>query len=113
LQVTPMNLAFLSCSRCSERYEPGTLSNLCARCGKPLLAQYDLERAARALTPASLAMRVATLWRCREVLPVAREENITTLGEGWTPLIHAQRLGKHLGAPIVTEPYAVHGIRFH
>jgi len=31
------------------------------------------------------------------VLPVEREENLITLGEGWTPLIHARRLGERLG----------------
>jgi threonine synthase len=37
------------------------------------------------------------LWRYREVLPVENDENIVTLGEGWTPLLQAERLGKQLG----------------
>jgi len=37
------------------------------------------------------------LWRYREVLPVEREENILTLGEGWTPLLAANRLANALG----------------
>jgi len=92
-----MNITHLSCSWCNERYEPGKLYNLCHTCGKPLLVQYDLERAGVTLTRTSLATRRATLWRYREVLPVEREENIVTLGEGWTPLVHAQRLGQQLG----------------
>jgi threonine synthase len=31
------------------------------------------------------------------VLPVEREENIVSLGEGWTPLLTAERLGASLG----------------
>jgi len=66
-------------------------------CGKPLLVRYHLERAAATLTRAALATREANLWRYREVLPVEQEENIITLGEGWTPLIYAKRLGEQLG----------------
>ena len=31
------------------------------------------------------------------MLPVEREENIVSLGEGWTPLLRAERLGASLG----------------
>jgi threonine synthase len=40
-----------------------------------------------------------TLWRYREVLPVTNDASILCLGEGFTPLIHAQRLGTRLGLP--------------
>lgn len=92
-----MNVTHLLCSQCGEQYEPGRLYNLCLKCSKPLLVQYNLERAATTLTRASLATRSANLWRYREVLPVEREEHVITLGEGWTPLLHARRLGEQLG----------------
>lgn len=37
------------------------------------------------------------MWRYREVLPVESDENIVTLGEGFTKLIHAERLGREVG----------------
>jgi len=37
------------------------------------------------------------MWRYREMLPVQNPSNVITLGEGFTPLVHAQRLGRHLG----------------
>ena len=37
------------------------------------------------------------MWRYREVMPVIDPANIVTLGEGFTPLLHADRLGRHLG----------------
>jgi threonine synthase len=46
-----------------------------------------------------MASRKPTLWRYREVLPVAQDSSILCLGEGFTPLIHARRLGKKLGLP--------------
>jgi len=92
-----MNVIYLSCSSCHQRYAPGKLYNVCSACEKPLLVHYDLERAGTTLTPAALAARPATLWRYREVLPVEHEANVVTLGEGWTPLVHARRLGEQLG----------------
>ncbi len=38
-----------------------------------------------------------TLWRYRVLLPVESDEAITTMGEGFTPLIHARRLGDRMG----------------
>lgn len=94
-----MNVIHLSCSACSKHYTPNQLYNLCPQCSKPLLVQYDLERAAQTLTQASLPSRPSSLWRYREVLPVVQDENIVSLGEGWTPLLHARRLGKRLCMP--------------
>jgi len=34
------------------------------------------------------------MWRYREMMPVKYEENIISLGEGWTPLVRANRLGE-------------------
>lgn len=73
------------------------MHNLCIECGKPLLVRYDLKRAAASLKKESLSERGPDLWRYREVLPVEAEENIITLGEGFTPLVRASRLGAHLG----------------
>jgi len=73
------------------------LLNLCRECGKPLLVRYDLESAGQTLTKQSLVGRRADLWRYREVLPVERDENVVSLGEGWTPMLRAERLGKQLG----------------
>jgi threonine synthase len=92
-----MNVTHLSCSSCAQRYASGQLHNLCLSCGKPLLVHYDLPRAATTLTRAALAGRAATLWRYREVLPVVQDDHVTTLGEGWTPLVHARHLGERLG----------------
>jgi threonine synthase len=90
-------LTHLECGACGARCSADALRNLCPSCGKPLLARYDLEAAARALTPEALAGRGPTLWRYREVLPVQEEAHIVSLGEGGTPVIHAERLGKTLG----------------
>ena len=94
-----MNVTHLSCSACEAHYAPNRLHNLCTQCGKPLLVYYDLERVAATLQQDHLPARPASLWRYREVLPVVRADNIVSLGEGWTPLLHARRLGEQLGMP--------------
>ncbi|HVS83399.1 MAG TPA: threonine synthase [Pyrinomonadaceae bacterium] len=92
-----MNVTHLECAACGLRHEARRLHNLCTQCGKPLLVRYDLERAAASLTKESLSAREPDLWRYREVLPVERDENIVNLGEGFTPLVNASRLGTQLG----------------
>ena len=68
--------------------------------GAPLLARYDLV-AAKRWSRDTLASREASMWRYREVMPLLDgpngiEEPIS-LGEGWTPLVEAKRLGASLG----------------
>src|SRR5216684_4237774 len=92
-----MNVTHLECALCGLKHEARRLLNLCRECGKPLLVRYDLDRAKQSLTKESLAGRRADLWRYREVLPVVRDDNIVSLGEGWTPLLTARRLGQKIG----------------
>src|SRR5215212_6543963 len=76
-------------------YDAHQPQHLCT-CGAPLLARYDLN-AARRWRRDSLRDRVASMWRYRELMPLFDGEQPITLGEGWTPLVHATRLGHDLG----------------
>jgi threonine synthase len=76
-------------------YDPRQGQHLCT-CGAPLLARYDLD-AAKAWSRESLAAREPNMWRYRELMPLFDGESPLTLGEGWTPLLHAHRLGERLG----------------
>jgi threonine synthase len=86
----------IHCSRCENRYPLDSIQKLCT-CGSPLLIDYDLTRAAGAMTAGVLAARPFTMYRYAEVLPVQESGNIVTLGEGGTPLTPAPRLGNRLG----------------
>ena len=91
-----MHFTHLACTLCGQTHDATVPQNVSACCSKPLFANYDLAAAARTLTKESLRSRVKSLWRYREVLPVKNESDIVTLGEGWTPLLPAPRLGaKH------------------
>lgn len=89
-------LTHLQCSRCAETLDAGLLCNLCS-CGSPLLARYDLARIAARVRREDVSARPPTLWRYRELLPAADSELPITLGEGFTPLLPACRLGATLG----------------
>jgi threonine synthase len=91
-------LTHLECPRCGTQHDAHALANLCG-CGSPLLARYDLNRVRAAVTPAAFASRSADLWRYRELLPVGNPAHVTTLGEGWTPLLPAARYGAAIGVP--------------
>src|SRR5262249_8321940 len=91
-----MNVTHLECANCGLRHEAGVLQNLCVECGKPLLVRYDLRAASQTLWKESLKEREASLWRYREVLPVKDWNNIVSFGEGWTPLLNAERLAEAL-----------------
>ncbi len=96
---TSSTLTHLECGACGTTYPAHEIINLCPACGKPLLARYDLDRARQTLTKESLRERVATMWRYEEVLPVQDRAALLSLGEGWTPLLHARRLGSEIGCP--------------
>ncbi len=91
-------LRHLDCSRTGERHDAAVVQGVSAA-GAPLLARYDLERAARTLTKEALATRPATMWRYHEVLPVSAPEAVVTLGEPMTPLLPLPRYGARIGVP--------------
>src|SRR6266498_268614 len=91
-----MHLTHLTCTLCGKSHDANVAQNVSTCCSKPLFAHYDLAAAARTLTKDALLTRGKSLWRYREVLPVKNESDIVTLGEGFTPLLPAPRLGaKH------------------
>ena len=75
--------------------DPRSKHFLCT-CGAPLLARYDLDRAS-SWSRDSLIGRAPNMWRYRELMPLFDGETPVTLGEGFTPLFHARRLGATAG----------------
>ncbi len=88
----------LYCPKCGAEYDHNELHQLC-KCGKPLLVRYDLEKVKATMTKEAIKARKPSLWRYQELLPVIKEENVVTLGEGMTPLYPAAASGKAIGIP--------------
>ncbi len=91
-----MKVTHLECSLCGKRHEAGVIANLCD-CGGPLLVRYDLDVIRHRWRRREVSNGPASMWRYAPVLPPA-PESIVSLGEGWTPLLRANRLGARIGA---------------
>ena len=87
----------LECGYCGKVYDKNRIWNLCTDCGKPLLARYDLDLAKKEFKKENIDVKTNSLWRYSEMLPVINSEFRLTLGEGFTPLIHAKKLGGKIG----------------
>jgi threonine synthase len=92
----------LRCLRCRSRFDEPRLFTGCPCCRAEgvavnLTVEYDLTPLA-GLTCATFAPAGRGLWRFRRLLP-ARSAAAVTLGEGATPLVHLERLGRRLGLP--------------
>jgi len=92
----------LECLRCRALFDSPRLFTGCPHCrqrgiGVNLTVKLDLESLG-SRGPEMFASRTSPrgLWRFSAVMPVATEEPVT-LGEGATPLIHLERLGRRLG----------------
>lgn len=87
----------LLCPICGETYDPAEIQTVCQipGCGTSLFADYHFPKG---VGPADLLDgRPATMWRYHEFLPVLREANIVSLGEGFTPILCLNNLLSDVG----------------
>ena len=85
----------LTCRECGHAYPLSPL-HVCEMCFGPLEVQYDYASIRQELSREIIASRPASLWRYRELLPVAGEPQVG-LHSGFTPLVKAGRLADYLG----------------
>jgi len=85
----------LKCRECGREY-PLEATHVCEFDFGPLEVAYDYGKIKNSMTKAALAKRPQTMWRFRELLPVAGEPTVGTR-VGYTPLVKADRLAKWLG----------------
>ncbi len=85
----------LKCRECGREY-PLEATHVCEFDFGPLEVAYDYDKIKKSLTKDNLAKRPQTMWRFRELLPVAEDPTVGTR-VGYTPLIKADRLAKWLG----------------
>ncbi|MCA9959923.1 MAG: threonine synthase, partial [Anaerolineales bacterium] len=90
-------LSHLQCSHCGQIHAADQLIRLCPDCAHPLLACYDLDKAAHEIDRDALCQRPANMWRYRELLPVRDPRYIVTLGEGGKPVLKMEQLGREMG----------------
>lgn len=92
----PSLLKAIVCHDCGHSMPPAPLPNVCPACKSTWLdAVYDYDQAAT-IWKAGLSERSSSIWRYEELLPLTDSTFITSMGEGWTPLIALRGLGREL-----------------
>src|SRR5271168_1254048 len=86
----------LSCRECGKRFANEPLSS-CDECFSPLEVVYDMDAARRTFTRDAIASGPSSMWRYQSLLPVPQDYAAPTPA-GFTPLLPAPRLAKHIGA---------------
>lgn len=86
----------LKCNECGKGYGNQPLS-ACPDCLAPLEVAYDLDAARGLFTREAIAQGPANIWRYATLLPIPRGFQ-PELPVGFTPLVRARSLGKHIGA---------------
>jgi len=85
----------LKCRECGREY-PLAATHVCEFDFGPLEVVYDYPHIKKALTRSAIEARPHTMWRYRELLPVAEGPTVGAQ-VGFTPLLKADRLAKALG----------------
>lgn len=88
----------LSCDDCGRSAPLDRIATLCDACGGLLEYWYDLAKAGDVAGYAA-AHRELGMWRWRALLPPVRDDALTTLGEGDTPLVSGGSLRERLDVP--------------
>ncbi|HXA27382.1 MAG TPA: threonine synthase [Candidatus Angelobacter sp.] len=88
----------LVCRECGTEI-PVAPTHVCDLCFGPLDVRYDYAEVARRVSRESIDAGPASIWRYGDLLPVDLDDGVppVTLGEGFTPLVHAPNLGAELG----------------
>ena len=87
MSATGSLLTKLECRSCCSEFEPDRVVGPCPTCGHTLFARYALDRLDARGWRRAWAERERSLWRYRELLPVRSTENVTSLGEGGSPIL--------------------------
>ncbi len=86
----------LRCRECGTEYELQA-THVCEMCFGPLDVVYDQAALKKKVSRQRIEQGPASMWRYRDLLPIEDETPVVSLGEGFTPLVKADRLGAELG----------------
>jgi threonine synthase len=86
----------LRCRECGAEYELQA-THVCEMCFGPLDVVFDYAALKGRVTRERIESGPASMWRYRDLLPIEDSTPVVSLGEGFTPLVKADRLGAELG----------------
>ncbi|MGC8817138.1 MAG: threonine synthase [Candidatus Hadarchaeum sp.] len=88
---------WLECIECRGKFDINSRFYTCPKCGGLLEVELELGKLKQKLRKRDLELKPPSVWKYRSFLPVIDESKIVSLGEGGTPLIRCDRLGKEIG----------------
>jgi threonine synthase len=94
-QTALQTASHLQCKECGTQYELKA-THICQECFGPLEVKYDYDRIRQRISRATIEAGPTSIWRYKDLLPVA-DEHIIDVGTGFTPLLKANRLARRLG----------------
>jgi threonine synthase len=85
----------LKCRECGREYATAPIY-VCEFCFGPLEVAYNYKAIKKAITRRKIEKREKNLWRYRELLPIDGDPQVGLMS-GYTPLVKADNLARHLG----------------
>lgn len=92
-----MPYSYFLCPKCGNKYEIQRISAVCPRCSEKLTVSYDYEAVRQTVDIETIDSRQAGVWRYFELLPISKEVQTISLGEGGTYLHRCDRLAEDIG----------------
>src|SRR5258708_3990956 len=86
----------MRCRECGAEYELQA-THVCEMCFGPLDVVYDQAALKKVVSRQRIEQGPKSMWRYRDLLPIEESTPVVALGEGFTPLVKADRLGAELG----------------
>jgi len=90
-------ISHLECTVTGQTYPIDQPLGTSPASGKVLFPRYDLTKLRQTVDRKIFQTRPSNMWKYYELMPVQNPNNVITLGEGDTPLIHADNLARKLG----------------
>ncbi len=87
---------YIHCFVCHKKTDEKENTTVCKFCGGPLDVIYDYERLKNQMNSHLMQTAAPSVLKYLDFYPLKNRQNLKTLGEGNTPLYHAQKLGKDL-----------------
>ncbi len=90
-------LSIMICPVCGKKYNKNSIHTYATCCNQPLIIEFDFAHE----TQDGIKRNVRSMWRYQNFLPFVEEQNIVSLGEGFTPLHAFEKLGEQLNLNLI------------
>lgn len=87
----------LKCIECEAEFSEKETATNCLKCGEPLDCIYDFDQVKKRLNLFNLKNSSLSAMKYLAFYPILNYEEIVSLEEGGTPLLHAKNIGEKLG----------------